>query len=274
MKDLLAKMKRLLSLWRKHSDPFFWMQGNIMYTLRSYLPAFIKEQVEWRQHRMNPACHQGTCVHCGCSTPELQYATRGCRAGCYPPMAWPWDWPWFKQFMAFKTVASNPMMQVHNWTGATDIDLGDVEEGKTYRMEFEYIGKYKVKDTKRRADVKQVQTALAVYNQKFNQFPEVGDDDFRGWDTTYEPLGQPYEFLNILQENKIIDRVPRDPVNSDIYFYRYKKFPSGSFGCNRGFYILQVMNFEGQTEDHGWGSCPGRNFVDEAPNGYTIQVFD
>ena len=58
------------------------------------------------------------------------------------------------------------------------------------------------------------------------------------------------------------------------YFYRYKKFDAGSFDCRRGFYILQVMNFEGQTDDHGWGSCPGRNFVDEAPNGYTIQVFD
>lgn len=134
--------------------------------------------------------------------------------------------------------------------------------------------RYKVKDTKRKADVKQIQTALAIYQSNFNTLLEVEDDDFLGWDATFEPLGQPQEFLNTLEKEKIIDRVSRDPVNSDIYFYRYQKFPAHSFGCEKPFYILQIINFEGNVDNHGWGSCPERNFVDEAPNGYTIQVFE
>ncbi len=132
----------------------------------------------------------------------------------------------------------------------------------------------KVKDTKRKADIKQIQTALAVYQSRFGVLPEVEDDDYRGWDATFEPLGQPQEFLNILEREEIIDYVPRDPVNSDIYYYRYRKFPANSFGCREPFYILQIMNFEGNVNDHGFGSCPERNFVDEAPNGYTVQVFE
>ncbi len=132
----------------------------------------------------------------------------------------------------------------------------------------------RVKDTKRLADIKQLQTALALYQSQFNALPEVEDNDFNGWDTTIEPLGQPQEFLNILSEKKIIDRIPRDPVNSQTYFYRYQKFPANSFGCDRPFYILQIINFEGNVHEHGFGACPQRNFADEAPNGYTVQVFE
>lgn len=132
----------------------------------------------------------------------------------------------------------------------------------------------RVKDTKRLADVKQIQTALALFQSQFDVFPEVTDNDFNGWDTTIEPLGQPQEFLNILEQEKNIDRMPRDPVNSNIYYYRYQKFSANSFGCQKPFYILQIMNFEGEIKDHGFGSCPERNFADEAPNGYTVQVFE
>lgn len=130
----------------------------------------------------------------------------------------------------------------------------------------------RVKDTKRRADIKQLQTALAVYQDRFGHFPDVTDKDFRGWDATYEPLGQPQEFLSILEEKKIIDHVPRDPINSEVFFYRYRKFPANTYGCQKPFYVLQIMNLEGNHKDHGYGSCPERNFVNEAPNGYTIQV--
>ncbi len=140
-------------------------------------------------------------------------------------------------------------------------------------VSFDFI-RNKVRDTKRKADIKQLQTALAIYQAKFGVFPEVEDDDYNGWDTTYEPAGQPQEFLNILKQKNIIDKIPIDPINSDYFFYRYKRFPAKSFGCRQPFYILQLMNFEGNVKDHGWGSCPERNFVDEAPNGYTVQIFE
>lgn len=132
----------------------------------------------------------------------------------------------------------------------------------------------RVKDSRRKADIKQIQTALELYRANHGVFPVVADNDFGGWDTSYEPLGKPQEFLNILQEEKLIDHVPFDPVYSNYYFYRYKKFPAGSFGCKDAFYILQIMNFEAPTDNHGWGECSQRNFVNEAPNGYTVQVFE
>lgn len=108
----------------------------------------------------------------------------------------------------------------------------------------------KIKDTKRKVDIRQLQTALNIYQSIFNSFPEVTDSDFDGWDTTYEPM------------------------NSARYYYRYKKFPRNSFGCKNAFYILQIMNFENNVDNHGWGECPERNFANEAPNGFTVQVFE
>lgn len=132
----------------------------------------------------------------------------------------------------------------------------------------------KVRDIKRKADLKQIQTALELYRAKTGYFPLVADKDFQGWDTSYEPPGQEFEFLSVLEKEKTIDRAVKDPINSYIYYYRYKKFPAGSFGCKDAFYVLQIMNFESNIKDHGWGKCPKRNFVDEAPNGYTVQVFE
>ncbi len=132
----------------------------------------------------------------------------------------------------------------------------------------------KAKDTKRLADIKQIQTALDIYQSRFEFFPTVSDNDYGGWDTTFETGDQKMEFINVLMEEKIIDRISRDPVNSRIYNYRYQKFPANSFGCEKPFYILQIMNFENWRENHGWGACPERNFVEEALNGYTIQVFE
>ncbi len=131
----------------------------------------------------------------------------------------------------------------------------------------------KVKDTKRRADIKQLQTALEMYQARFNKYPDVRDKDIAEWDSSFEPAGQPQQFLSLLEAKKVVDRVPRDPVNNKIYFYRYSKYPAGSYGCSKPFYILQIMNFEGVTDNHGSGQCPERNFAAEAPNGYTVQVF-
>ena len=132
----------------------------------------------------------------------------------------------------------------------------------------------KIKDIKRKADIKQLQTALSVYQSIFNRFPEVTDPDFSGWDTTYEPLNSEFNFINTLAKADLIDQMPKDPVNSARYYYRYKKFPENSFGCKKAFYILQIMNFENKIDDQGWGGCPERNFINEAPNGFTVQIFE
>ncbi len=138
---------------------------------------------------------------------------------------------------------------------------------------FDFI-RSKIRDVKRKADIRQLQTALSIYQSNFNEFPNVNDFDFQDWDTTFEPLNQEFSFINILEKENIIDQPVKDPINSARFYYRYKKFPANSFGCEQPFYILQIMNFENEIKDHGWGKCPERNFINEAPNGFTIQIFE
>ncbi len=129
----------------------------------------------------------------------------------------------------------------------------------------------KVRDIKRKIDIKQLETALHVYQNKFNTLPESTDYDFDGWDSSLEPHEHSTEeFINILRQEKIIDKKNKDPLNQGNYYYLYQKFPAGSYGCERPFAILQIKNFELNVKDHGSGSCPEKNFTETASNGYTL----
>lgn len=132
----------------------------------------------------------------------------------------------------------------------------------------------KVRDIKRRADFRQLQTALAIYQDKFNALPVVFDNDPDGWDNSLESIEYAKEFLSVLKQKQIINQEITDPLNAGSYYYRYKKFPAGAYGCDKPFIVLQINNFEVYTKDHGAGSCPKRDFVSEAPNGYTVQIFE
>ncbi len=144
------------------------------------------------------------------------------------------------------------------------------------------LNKYRLKarDVKRKADLVLIGKALNLYYSKHAFYPEKYTPDWRGWDTSiiYEPGPEKQNgFLDILKQESFIDQVPVDPISNALYHYRYAKFPPGSYGCERGFYILQVSNFEylsGEDKDHGSGACPEINFVKLAPRGYTIQGFD
>ncbi len=140
-------------------------------------------------------------------------------------------------------------------------------------VSFEDI-RAKIRDEKRKGDLREVVKALEIYYSKYNFYPESSDDDWNGWDATFEPGGHPYRFITPLEEERILLKGPVDPYNDSIYFYRYRKFPAGSFGCRRPFYVLQIVNFETAQDDHGWGECPERNFVEELPNGFTVMKFD
>ncbi len=128
----------------------------------------------------------------------------------------------------------------------------------------------KVRDVKRKADLKEIAKALDIYYDRYNEYPDTIDDDWNGWDATYEPKGGLYEFIPQLIEEEILIDIPRDPYNDENYFYRYKKFSYGSHKCLNEYYILQIVNFETLQEDHGKGNCPDFDFVTELPNGYTI----
>lgn len=127
----------------------------------------------------------------------------------------------------------------------------------------------KVRDIKRKADINEIVKALDVYYDRYGHYP-VAEDDWQSWDMTISPSGEMSNFLQLLYDENILVRQIRDPLNTNNYFYRYKKFSFGSYDCLSEYYILQIINFETLQEDHGKGSCPKHNFVQEIPNGFTI----
>jgi len=132
----------------------------------------------------------------------------------------------------------------------------------------------KVRDIKRRADIKMITKALDLYHDQHGSYP-VSVDDWRGWDLTYRfSEEEDLSFLKTLKEAGLIDRIASDPINDETYHYRYKKYAAGDNGCSKSFYILQIINFELPTTNNGAGSCGEMNWVELAPNGYTVQTFD
>ena len=140
-------------------------------------------------------------------------------------------------------------------------------------LSFDYI-RAKVRDQKRKIDLRQISLALDMYYDIYQKYPEVIDKDFGEWDTTYEPDRQEKSFLDILVKNNFINYLPYDPINNEFYHYRYAYYPAGKYGCEKPFYILQLSNFEQLGGSNGFGGCPEMNFVNFAENGYTIQRFE
>lgn len=64
-----------------------------------FLPEHEKEQVMWR-HEVAQACSlNGSCLECGCETPDLYYGTEGCKKEknpCFPKMMDKDVWEQFK----------------------------------------------------------------------------------------------------------------------------------------------------------------------------------
>lgn len=132
----------------------------------------------------------------------------------------------------------------------------------------------KSRDAKRLSDAQEVLRAMELYFDRHGSYPTTDDLDYGGFDTSIEPRGQAPDFMSVLVQDKILSQYPQDPINDEYYYYRYQKFPRGSFGCNRPFVIFQIFNFETPQDSHGGGACPDRNFADEAPNGFTIMKFE
>ncbi len=133
----------------------------------------------------------------------------------------------------------------------------------------------KVKDSKRRVDLKQLRTALELYRAEYGHYPEEEANNINGWELSWHQGNKDEKnFLKILVDKGFLEEVVVDPVNSESHHYRYQRFDKGSFGCQKPFYVLQVLNFEQPSEDIGFGKCSQKSFVDQVPNGYTIQIFE
>lgn len=133
--------------------------------------------------------------------------------------------------------------------------------------------KAKARDIKRRADIKILIKALDLYHDKYDKYPD-SVNDWQSWDLSISYNGGKAEFINKFEEEGLVDREIKDPLNDVAYHYRYQKFQAGDYGCENSFYILQVASFELPTKNNGRGECPELNWAQSAPNGYTTQDFD
>ncbi|CCH01254.1 hypothetical protein FAES_3245 [Fibrella aestuarina BUZ 2] len=86
----------------KPADAIWFWQGTVRYWLFQYAPFLLgrnlKASVETRKRQAWSCYTNGSCMCCGCPTPQLFWADKGCSAGsaqspprcrpraaCYPP---------------------------------------------------------------------------------------------------------------------------------------------------------------------------------------------
>ncbi len=123
----------------------------------------------------------------------------------------------------------------------------------------------KARDAKRLADMKQIMTALELYNSVNGYYPLSDFDGCGGWDVGNRDL----PLLNGLM-NGIMDNPPRDPTATGTcagyFYYRYNPGDSGCESTKGAFYVLGVSNMETSSGVYpgspGWG-CPSRNWQAE-----------
>lgn len=110
-------------LRKSPKDAWYYVQGSLRFKiykskLRWILRRHIIEQVEWRRDQAALPCFRnGTCFCCGCNTPAVFFAHKGCAVGkaryakecrskgenpCYPALMSKKDWKVFD-----KTVPEN-----------------------------------------------------------------------------------------------------------------------------------------------------------------------
>lgn len=114
-------VRQYVSHLREHpSDAFYYAQGVLRFWLyrkaRWALRLHILQQFEYRKKAAQPCYYSGSCRCCGCRTPELFFADKGCSVGkkgmprhcnsiktpvgvgkpCYGPMLDADNWRWSK----------------------------------------------------------------------------------------------------------------------------------------------------------------------------------
>jgi hypothetical protein len=128
-----------------------------------------------------------------------------------------------------------------------------------------------MRDIRRQADIKNTIKAVDIYYLDHSKLPDnVTNNE---WDSSYDLANNNQTLFKVLRDNNLLSQI-FDPKNNEEYQYRYHKFKRGEYGCSRTFAIFQVTKFETEVEDHGQGECLSRNFVLDAPNGYTYMWFE
>lgn len=109
----------------------------------------------------------------------------------------------------------------------------------------------KARDARRVVDTKEILKALMAYHAQYGCIPitqgstclpegsEFVGDGVQTWD--YSSIG---DFLPFLVDAGIMGRVPVDPINNEVYRYRYYCYYSGSYGL--------LLQYYKETGTGGW----------------------
>ncbi|MFH1956497.1 MAG: type II secretion system protein [Patescibacteria group bacterium] len=133
------------------------------------------------------------------------------------------------------------------------------------------MARKKSRDARRLSDMKQIQTALEFYYDKYNRYPDISNDACCDGFDQGPCQGDP-TFIGALVLEGFLPTPVADPsggFGTGCYGYNYYRYSSGYSGCDslRGnFYVLGVRDMETSGNPHpqspGW-SCTGRNWQDE-----------
>lgn len=129
----------------------------------------------------------------------------------------------------------------------------------------------KGRDSRRIADINEIENALRAYYSDYADHPPNTDNDHGGWDCTCDGV-----FIQPLVSGAYLTEIPKDPINSHSgfsppqgYVYNYYRYSAGSYGMPsaRGNYaVLGLRKFEvlpKQSFDTTQISGVTRNWGDE-----------
>ena len=127
----------------------------------------------------------------------------------------------------------------------------------------------KARDARRLSDMKQIQTALEFYYDKFGVYPNpVSTAGCSGWEASSSGT-----FITPLVSNDFLPTHISDPSldTSTCVNYKYYRYGPGGGTANcdtshGGFFVLGVVDMETSSRPYstspGW-SCPGRDWQNE-----------
>jgi len=120
----------------------------------------------------------------------------------------------------------------------------------------------KSRDARRLADINQIRTALELYLDSNNVYPqEAHSGCWDGWEATCDAEGN---FIDVLRTSGFMSKVPFDPINSSAYFYAYYHYSAGVNGCSFDHAVIAIKKFEASNPNVGTSAqCPGRNWYPE-----------
>ena len=113
----------------KISDIFAYIVGNYRFALynsdfKFLIRKHIREQYEWRLTLMNPECYNsGSCIKCGCDTPNLQMASKACKGMCYEEFADKKHWEAFKKIWKGKLPTRDTKQIAELLKNSTEVHL-------------------------------------------------------------------------------------------------------------------------------------------------------